>query len=379
MSVLVVGAGVAGTAAALAASRAGAKVTVVDGGTGASTQELGVVLGVAVVVTSAAHPRAAQGREASLLDLHPLLASRPQIGVVRCARPGWSADGLVRAAERGFFPLDAVVLRHADERTLPDPDFAARHDDDARLAWLAERLREGITRSQVAPTGLLLPPSLGLKRSRAADLSQLLGVPCGEAMGLPGGPCGLRFESARDGAFAAADITVVRGRATGVERDAGRWRIAVDGGSLTASAVVIAAGGLIGGGIEYQPSEAMVAAALPPRSRPAFGCTIAGPLPVGAHGRPLELPGSLFGVPPEELAWPHARDPLMDRAGVLCGEEGRVDRGLYAAGEIVADLPRTWLHALSSGVRAGAAAARDGITVPAERPSSSVAAPASRP
>jgi hypothetical protein len=266
-----------------------------------------------------------------------------------------------------------------DERALSDAEFAGRHDDDARLGWLAERLREGIARSGHMPTALLLPPSLGATRSRAGDLSRLVGVPCGEAMGLPGGPCGLRFEAARDDAFSREGVTVIRGRVRSVSREGALWRVEVDGQSMVASAVVMAAGGLLGGGLEYQPSEALEAAALPPRATPPFACTISGPLPVGAHGRPLELPGSLFGVPPEDLAWPLARDPLMERAGVLCDDDGRIERGLYAAGEIAADLPRTWLHALSTGRRAGAAAARDTVTSAGERPSSSAGAPASRP
>ena len=400
MTVVVVGAGVAGTAAALAAARAGARVTVIDGGTGASTlwtgavdevdadtaaetsaiaAELGVVLGQVTLMTTGAHARAAAGREASLLDVHAPTRVASNVGVVRCARPGWSALAVERAAGPGFFALDAVVLRHVDERTLSDAEFAARHDDDARLGWLAERLREGITRSGHVPTALLLPPSLGATRSRAGDLARLVGLPCGEAMGLPGGPCGLRFEAARDAAFAREGVTVLRGRARSVAREGAIWRVEVDGQVIAASALVVAAGGLLGGGLEYQPSEALEAAALPPRATPPFACTIAGPLPVGAHGRPLELPGSLFGIPPEDLAWPLARDPLMERAGILCDDDGRVERGLYAAGELVADLPRTWLHALSTGRRAGAAAARDTVTSTAERPSSSAEAPASRP
>jgi hypothetical protein len=104
-------------------------------------------------------------------------------------------------------------------------------------------------------------------------------------------------------------------------------------------------------------------------------------MPLGAHGRPLDLPGSLFGVAPESLAWPLARDghATMDRVGVLCDEHGRVAAGLYAAGELVADAPRTWLAALESGARAGAAAARDVVRAPGARPASAGEAPASRP
>jgi hypothetical protein len=111
---------------------------------------------------------------------------------------------------------------------------------------------------------------------------------------------------------------------------------------------------------------------------------------LGAHGRPHEAPGTLFGVPPEAIAWPFAQDPLMDRVGVLCDEQGRVrmpqgngrqlgeSDGLYAAGEITADAPRTWLSALESGVRAGSAAARGALSATSPRPALAEA-PANRP
>jgi hypothetical protein len=177
---------------------------------------------------------------------------------------------------------------------------------------------------------------------------------------------------------------VLSARASGIVRAGGRWRLRLESQDVDADVVVVAAGGLVGGGLEYQPSEAMLAAALPPEARHAFRCTLDGPLPLGAHGRPLELPGSLFGVAPEGLAWPLCRDgnATMDRVGVLCDEHGRLAPGLYAAGELVADAPRTWLAALESGVRAGAAAARDAVRVtgaPGARPASAGEAPASRP
>jgi len=397
VSVVVVGAGIAGTAAALAASRAGARVTVVDGGAGASALWTGgvdgealvsdegqsiaaildVLLGDCTLVTSTGLRRPARGRDAALLD-----AALGPVGVVRCDRPGWDADLVARAAGDAFVAIDCTVLRHSDERVVPDADFAARHDDEARLLWLSERLREGLTRAGTRLKALLLPPSLGIERARAGALSKLVGLPCGEATAMPGGPPGLRFERARQRALSG--VTVLRARATGVERAVGRWRLHLEDQDLDADAVVVAAGGLVGGGLEYQPSEAMLAAALPPTARHAFRCTVDGPLPLGAHGRPLDLPGSLFGVAPESLAWPLCRDDsaTMDRVGVLCDEHGRVAPGLYAAGEIVADAPRTWLAALESGARAGADAARDAVRapgVPGARPASAGEAPASRP
>jgi glycerol-3-phosphate dehydrogenase subunit B len=405
-SVVVVGAGVAGTAAALAASQAGARVVLVDGGTGASTLSTGAIDAVpwttgttspvsavvrsmletlgayllpeagARVATTAGIVRPARGHDAAILDVAPLSGRR--VGVVSCERPGWDAVGLARAWGTGFVALDATVLRHVDERVLPAADYAARHDDEARLAWLSERLRDALARTGDGIAALLLPPSLGLERPRAQALSRLVGIACGEAIGLPGGPSGLRFERARDRAVAAAGLEVVRARARRVEPHEDRWRVALEEGAdpIDAAAVVLAAGGLVGGGLEYAPAEAGLATVFPAASRPPFRLGLDAPVTLGAHGRPLDSPGSLFGIAPESLAWPFTSDALMDRVGVLADEHP--GDALYAAGEIVADAPRTWLNALESGARAGAAAARSVVTETRARPSPA-GAPASRP
>jgi glycerol-3-phosphate dehydrogenase subunit B len=400
--VVVVGAGVAGTAAALGAARAGARVVLVDGGTGASTLATGALDAVpwntagaqrtplapelapvlealggyalpdagALLTTMAGIVRPARGHDAALLDVQLLSRGRgaERIGVVRCDRPGWDADALACAWGDGFEPVDATMLRHADERVVPDADFAARHDDPARLGWLADRLRETLARAGGRVEALVLPPSLGVERARAASLAESLGVPCGEALGSPGGPSGLRFEQARVRARAAAVVGA---------------RVMTDEGQpLEADAVVLATGGLLGGGIEYAPSESMLASALPPHARIAFRLTIEAPVVLGAHGRPLHLPGTLFGVAPESLSWPFAHDPMTDAVGVLADAHGRAAEGVYAAGEIVADAPRTWLAALAAGARAGAAAAAHAtaaVTSSAARSESPGAASPSRP
>lgn len=397
-TVVVVGAGVAGASAALVAVRAGARVVVIDGGTGASTlwtggidagappsedardaaDALGVVLGEAMVVATSGFVRRVRGRDAALLDLS-IAAERGEVGVVRCDRPGWDADGVARAAGGGMVALDANVLRHTDERVLPDADFAERHDDFERLGWLAERLRHAVTRSHRELKALLLPPSLGVEHARAAELTRLVGLPCGEATGLPGGPAGLRYERARDRLFAAEGIEVVVARAERATATSRGWRVTTDTQPIEGDALVLCAGGLVGGGLAYQPSEALPGAALPPTARPSFRCTVDVPVRLGAHGAPLDVPGSLFGVAPESVAWPLARDPLMQRVGILCDAEGRAGPRLYAAGELVADAPRTWLAALESGALAGIAAAADAVKGRPERPSSVAEAPASRP
>jgi glycerol-3-phosphate dehydrogenase subunit B len=410
-AVVVIGAGVAGTAAALAAARDGADTLVVDGGTGASTLWTGAIDDVPWTRAGAAAPplapdlratldaldayvvgdrparllstaglaRPARGRDSAILDAFG--GAGGAIAVARCRRPGWSADALAASWGECFVAIDAELVRHTEEELVPDADFASRHDDDARLGWLAERLREALARSTSALSAVVLPPSLGVSRPRAAALSARVGVPCGEAIGLPGGPAGLRFESARDRALRASGIRRVTGRAERIEEGAGAagaLRVHLEGGGLVdARAVVLASGGLVGGGLEYTPAEATLATALPAAARLPLRSTIDAAVVLGVGGRALELPGTLFGSAPESIAAPFVHDGLLDRAGILAGPAGAAaatdggeaeGRGLYAAGEVVADAVRTWLGALAGGGRAGAAAARHALRALDEAP-----------
>jgi glycerol-3-phosphate dehydrogenase subunit B len=410
--VVVVGAGIAGTAAALAATRAGARVTVVDDATGASSLATGAIdlvpwedapaaptaltalvqsvldaLGAyevpdagARVPTMAGIVRPCRGHDAALLDIRSTVG---RVGVVRSNRPGWDAAALARAWGDGFEPVDATILRHVDEAWLPDADLATRHDDASRVGWLADRLREALARHRGPIAALVLPPLLGVERSCAQTLSAAVGLPCGEAITAPGGPSGLRFERARDRALTAAGIARFSGWVRGVARDGDRLRVNVDAGDPgkgppAADAVVLAMGGLLGGGLEYDPAESVIASALPPFARPSFRLSIAAPVALGAQGKSLEPPSTLFGIAPESIAWPFVSDGLMDRVGVLADGQGRAGHGLYVGGELLADRPRTWLDALATGAAAGEAAAAD-RRVTAMGPASLAAAPPSRP
>jgi glycerol-3-phosphate dehydrogenase subunit B len=248
-----------------------------------------------------------------------------------------------------------------DERAIADADIAARHDDPDRLIWLADRLRDAIARAAIAGLrAVLLPPWLGAASPRAAALSTRVGIPCGEAVGLPGGPAGQRFEHARDRVYAARGIGVIRARATSVVRQGSEWRVELEQGEpLASDAVVLATGGLVGGGLAYRPSHAVFAGPLPPQPLPTFASTVSAPVLMGAHGAERTIPGSLHGEPPELLAWPFVDDAPMDRVGVLTQDDGRAsgEPGVFAAGELAADLPRTWLASFASGARAGKAAA----------------------
>lgn len=397
--VAVIGGGIAGSGAAVAAARAGVDVVLLDGGPGASILATGAIdlldwqleggaplpreiapflealggyvlraterspadgsgsFGCARLLTTGGISRPAAGHDAALLDV--ARAGPGPIGVVRCDRPGWDARALASAWGHQYDVVDATLLRRTDERALPDADFAARHDDGERLAWMGQRLREAVALRGGGFCALVLPPALGLEKARASELSEAVGVPCGEAVALPGGPAGLRFERARDRLLATSRVERVRARAEAIERVGDAWRVTSDDGVFEVDAVVLATGGLLGGGIEYRPSEVLFATALPPHAQQPLRLTLRCPVAIGVDGRPLEVPGSLFGVAPESLAWPFAAEAPLERAGVLAREDGAAGPlpGLFAAGEVVADAPRTWLAALASGLRAGAAAA----------------------
>lgn len=412
--VVIVGTGIAGTGAALAAAWSGARVTAMDGGAGATSLATGALdlgrwpgagdagprprvslpemasralealEGFVVpgwtprLLTTAGVVRDADGHDDALIDVAPL-DGRP-VAVARCLREGWSADALARAWGEAFVALDVRALRHANERAIPDADFAARHDDDGRLGWLELRLREALASAPAGPAfaGVVLPPSLGIDRPRARELSRRLGLACGEPVAAPGGPSGVRFERARDRAFAAAGVELLAGRVARITREGGAWRVCMEEGEIQegepidADAIVLAIGGVLGGGIGYVPPEDRLtegttsAGAGASRPHPALRASIEAPLTLGARGRPLEIAGSLLGLAPAnlapgDLALPFAAGRLLERAGALVDEEGRcagAPAGLLAAGDFAADAPRSWLGALVLGVRAGLRAAR---------------------
>ncbi len=405
--VVVLGSGAAGTAAALAASKAGARVTVVRGGVGATGLTSGAVgglapperrdlvsdearaaadtldiyaLGACTLATSAGTLRAAAGRDRGLCDLS---ASQGAVLVARVAHPAWDADALAASygeldKTRGYVAGDVGLVIHASERAMTHTELAALHDDDARLRTAADRIRAAL--AEGGPFGaVLLPPWLGVSAPRAAALSKLVGAPCGEVLAAFDGPCGARFERARNRCLGSFEI--VQGRARRVVGHtiemggsapqapeklrleslhyAPRFSIEIGTTKLEADAIVLATGGLLGGGIAYTPGDVAPA-------RAAFALTYDAPVTLGHDRRPLLQPGSIFGIQPEALVWPHEDSPLSERVGVLAREghapserhEGlRAGDGIYAAGDALADAPRTLLAAFASGTAAGRAAA----------------------
>lgn len=401
--IAVVGSGIAGTAAALAARAQGEEVTLVRGAAGATILAPGLVdddpwqhareprplsdaemrvldalslhriaqeRALAAVTTGIVRP--ARGIDRALLDL-----ARVPKGVVlvpEVEREGWDAPALARALSeseisraRGlvFEAVPAQLLLHTEDRTLPDPDIAARYDDPAQLAKLAQRLRamSGIDKA----AAVVLPPWLGAKAPRAEALSAMLEIPCGEIAASPGSTAGVRFGHARDRALASAGVNVIGGFVDriGAEGDMCILHMS-DAEALQASAVVVASGGLVGGGIVYTPSEAFLATALPRNPRPPFECSPAGAGTLGHDGAAIDVPGSLFGVQPEMLAWPFIDPAPMEQIGILT-----CPRNVFVAGDVMADRPRTFLAALRSGVAAAhEAAGASGVKRPSHRAAS---------
>ncbi|WP_437634481.1 FAD-binding protein [Sorangium sp. So ce854] len=415
-SILVIGAGVAGLAAAWSARRRGAQVTVISAGVGETALAGGAVddvpwdqveraarllggdlpagdlapaarqfaaeLGLwdvpqgaaARVATVAGRIRPARGRDRALLDLGPL--RRTRVLIPRAARGAWDADALAEALSdepfaraRGlrFLPVDAPVLRFDDERRIADGDLAARHDDPARLSWLLERLHQALDAAGGAGA-ILLGPWLGARAPRAEALSARLGVPVGEALIGAGSPAGLRFEAARDALLAAIGATHRHGRVRAVSAG-GDGRVGpgdpgdgvlihVDGEDvpLAADAVILAIGGLAGGGVAYAPPAHRAGPDLPARGAVPFALSIAAPVTLGDARGPLGVVSSMHGPELDVAAWPRGDRPgALEAVGVRC-DGVRAAPGILAAGAAIAGRARTVLDAVTTGLRAGAEA-----------------------
>jgi glycerol-3-phosphate dehydrogenase subunit B len=387
--VVVVGGGASGAAAAHAACEAGASVVVLLGRPGATSLGSGAfdgprlaslgpartavlsfvaALGAwelneegAQLGTNAGLLRESRGKDRGLLDVGPF--KNAVVGVVDASRPGWDAVGLARAwsAEPWaqarsvrFEPVAVDVLRHAHEGVAPDADLAVLHDDPGRVAWLLDRLRKAPGLENKC--AVMLGPWLGTRTGVSAHLSIELGKPVGEPISPPGGVAGLRFETARDELLEKMGATRTSGwavRLTSGGATPAPVRVELASGeAIDADAAVLALGGLAGGGIRFAPHE-------------PFVLSLACPAVLAWRGVPLVTSGSLHGSPFERFAWSGYRTAAgLERVGVWVDSGGRLRAAdgapapvLFAAGDTVADAPRTLLDAVLSGLRAGRNAA----------------------
>lgn len=398
---IVIGAGIAGLAAAWAAARAGRTVTLISRGAGASALAAGAIddvpweqllraarllgedaharpiapevlefvsdLGLWDVpadrpvrlATLAGRLRPARGRDRALLDLDPI--TDRVVLLPRADRAAWDADAIAAALNDDpfaparritFRAVDAAVLRFAEERRVADGDLAARHDAGARLAWLADRLRAALADNPGAGA-VLLGPWLGASAPRAEALSRALGVPVGEAVAAAGSPAGMRFEAARDALLARLGVERIRGRVTEVRR--GEVQVEGEPSPRKADTIVLAIGGIAGGGVIYAPPEHASGADLAPRGRVPFALSLAAPVPLslGGSGR-MDVIASMHGPDLDLTAWPtDGRLGALESVGIHC-EGARAAEGIGAAGDVIAGRPRTALAAVSAGIAAAA-------------------------
>lgn len=470
--VVVVGQGIAGTAAAWRAAELGAAVTVVAAGAGASTLASGALdhtpwedlvraarttgaepacgpldegvfafaeaLGswripragdpMARLATLAGRTRPSRGHDLSLLDLAAIPSGT--VAVPRASRAAWDADSLatfwnddpfVRARGLRFAPIDVALLRYEGEDRIADADLAARHDDPARVAWLAQRLRDAFAREKLAPAAVILGPWLGASAPCAADLTARLGIPAGEALTGAGSPAGLRFARAAGRLLARAQVRVLAARVlaiappegaaetgslrpgeTGSLRpgesgslrpaESGSLRPGESGGlpvpesgrvpesirlaglravlklegedPLRADRVVLACGGLTGGGLVYDPPDTHAGADMPPRDNPSFrfsfdvGASGDGRPYLAVGGERAAFPSSMFGPTLDRTAWPSpGQTGSLESIGVAIGADGLAAGYLAAAGDVVEGRPRTALVAVQGALRAASWAA----------------------
>ncbi len=381
VDVLVVGAGAAGTAAALTLAAAGRRVRVVHGAAGATNLWNGIVDGLdgalnpmerdllaqvgiltprprPRLVTPLGTTREAHGHDAELLDLE---AARPKLVLVPSfGRPAWDARVIASTlAEAHAGTIEARVvsvprLLEGDELGLADGALAKRMDDPTRAHAFVAALEGALERWRSTSTALLAPPWLGVQRPLARRLSDALALPVGECATTLAGAAGLRFASRRDALFARVGVEVTRGRVASLHASASGVRVTLEGGeAIDAAAVVCASGGFVSGGL-FIPRVAVAADPLVSgRAVPSLGFD-APSLPLGAHGRAWRADGSRYGTSTDELLHGARKRGTIDAIGVLAGADGRVDAALpvRVAGDVVADGDKTFGAALRGGIRA---------------------------
>ena len=381
--VIVVGAGMAGVAAAFELASRGEAVHVVHASAGATALWNGLVdgltgeitaservllarLGLTVsrprprVVTSLGTVREAHGHDAAVLDLE---ASRPKLVLVPALpRAQWDARAIasmLNACANDAFEARVVSvprLLTPEEVDLADGAIARRLDDENRWRAFIGELESALERWRSTSTALVMPPWLGVSYPLRTALEAALALAVGEVATTLAGAAGLRFAWRRDALFRELGVRTTRARVSKVE--ASRDRVAAtldDGTTVDGRALIVATGGFVAGGIEV-PRAALEREISPSlRTRPALG--FAAPnLVLGADGRELLTEGSRYGFSTDEL-FSSVRVPgLLEALGVLVDEDlapiGSSALPVRVAGDARANGTRTIGAALREGTRA---------------------------
>jgi glycerol-3-phosphate dehydrogenase subunit B len=374
--VLVLGGGAAGTAAALAARSAGATVTLVRAGPGATHMCAGgwnaaPPAPFVAALEAAGHPlRTAAGplpHPSGWLRHDPLAAAhhagaRLDGGTLVAGIAGLPG---FRAAALAALWADAAgidLLRHATlalDRTpaagWAPASLAAQLEQDPALlaAPLAGAVKSAGASLVIIPVVAGFDPSPRLLER----IAEQAGATVVEALGMPPSLPGLRLGRALDAALRSAGVEVVEGRAAlegaGAQTGAGTSHAVIvtgDGAARSTARTirfgrcVLATGGYAGGGIRAEPEL----------REPALGCAVH----VEALGRLFSSAEPLLLTAPDRTA----SQPLLE-AGVHTDGDGRPLRedgsvfspDVYAAGAVVAGAAQR-VHGLGDAATAGWAA-----------------------
>lgn len=404
MTVLVIGGGFAGVAAAWALSRRGRQVILAWDGAGASSLYPGVLdrqdwdgpldprplareveeflqvldcwappssSGVRVA-TGSGVLRPARLCDRALLDLEPLRGQR--VDVVDVVRRGWDAPDLARAwsasswARQSRTEFRAVPVELPDGpslRFLPEGELAARADDPAWAAALGAALRSA--GDGQAP--LLCGPWLGLVPGSAQRVREAARRPLGEVLSAPGGPAGFRFEAARDAWLSRSEIEVRCASVEQVTLGAQGFEVTLRDGAGGSeqlrpqpSEVILATGGVAGGGVRFLAGTGVEARTF----SLSLGVSVRGAaLSLRLRGREVSLESGRLGADLQGLG-----RAALEQVGVLSDElQGTTLPGVYVAGDLVADRPRAALEAISSAIVAARAACRVNVSqIPPSNP-----------
>jgi glycerol-3-phosphate dehydrogenase len=384
VDVLVVGGGLAGTIAALAATSTGCPVTLVRAGYGATALSSGGVdFGPAgddlpdhdepvaffhAAMDAVAHPYAGTPdtpvrlptTQGTLKTTH-LYPATMAAGVVEAWEDGerllvvelpslaafdghQMARGLsdtLQGVEAHVTAVDLVGLPRIN--TLPRGhnatpfELARLLDDEAVARTWAEAIRTAAHR--FAATRVLLPPVCGLDRwaEVVPRIAGTVGLPCFEPLTTPPSIWGQRLQAACDAALRRAGVRVVHARVDGFSRDGGAVGIVRATQKRTRTAwspeqVILATGRFIPGGLSQdgRPREAVF------------------DLPLFLDGMPLDGPGAVDLLDPQ-----FSHDQALFRVGVEADDRlrplGALGRPIFSNVRVAGSIQADWDYAAGQG------------------------------
>ncbi|MGQ0561393.1 MAG: FAD-binding protein [Gemmatimonadota bacterium] len=350
--VAVLGAGIAGSAAALAAAHSGARVAVITGPPGATAMFSGAWRGGCPDALRAA--LAGTGYVLRAVDA-PL--PHPCGQRIHCAAAAASHAG-ARLAEAHVVGIAGLTGFHAgslarqwrahSHATVQLEQTPAAGWAPVSLAAFIERASHSVVTALAAAAAdfstIILPAVLGVRHDGAlhAELQTALGCTIGEALGTPPSLPGWRLHNALRAALAAAQVQVIEARAGGCSANGRAHELELPNGDVVrARSFVLATGKYAAGGIDANGAF----------REPAFGC----PVWVDHLGETFDVADSLMLTDPART-----EDQPLLRAGVHVDARQRpVNRGgdvvyqnVFVAGSIRAG----W----SAATHGSGAAAQDG-------------------